>query len=161
MYSSSGRNPPYHQRALLHISDDKPILNFSRRVLTGSSESPRSPGIPPITEAQAEALDAVHFSAQKHSLELELKAGDMSFINNYAIMHSRQSFADKGSSRRYLLRLWLNNPEKAWRLPDGLQLPWDRIFAPLHEISNYWDVDPFNTAGKTRRLRVDQSTSCG
>jgi Taurine catabolism dioxygenase TauD, TfdA family len=121
--SSSRRNPPYHQRALLHLCDGKPILNFSRRVLTGSSESPRAPGIPPITEAQAEALDAVHFSALKHSLELDLKAGDMCFINNLVIMRSRQNFVDDGDSKRYHLRLLLNYPEKGWRIPEGLRLP--------------------------------------
>lgn len=159
-FYSFGRNPPYHQRSLLHLSNNKPILNFSRRVLTGSPESPRTPGIPPITEAQAEALDAVHFSALRHSLEIELQAGDMVFINNFAIMHSRESFRDTVDSKRYLLRLWLNNPEKGWEIPEGLRLAWDRIFAPLHEIRNYWDVDPFG-AGKKRRLRIDQSTSCG
>jgi hypothetical protein len=103
----------------------------------------------------------VHFGALKHHLEIEFEAGDMCFINNLAIMHSRQSFKDGLDAKRYLLRLWLNNPERGWRIPEGLQLPWDRIFAPLHEIRNYWDVEPFGADGKTRRLRIDQSTSCG
>ena len=160
-FSRSGRNPPYHRRALLHLSEGKPILNFSRRILTGSREAPRTPGIPPIADVQAEALDAIHFIATKHALQLELHAGDMAFINNFAILHSRQSFFDTTESKRHLLRLWLHHPEQGWRIPEGLQLPWDRIFAPLHEVRNYWDTEPFDSAAKPRRLRIDQSSSCG
>jgi hypothetical protein len=126
------------------------ILIFSRRNLTGSSVTPRTPEIPPITEAQAEALDAVHFCAMKHSLKLRLIAGDMCFINNFAVMHSRNSFEDNDQGKRYVLRLWLSNPEKGWKVPQGLQLAWDRIFEPLEEISDYWDIDPFAERGRSR-----------
>lgn len=145
-----GRNPPYHQRALLHYYAKRPILIFSRRNLTGSSVTPRTPEIPPITEAQAEALDAVHFCAMKHSLKLKLIAGDMCFINNFAVMHSRNSFEDNDQAKRYVLRLWLSNSEKGWEVPQGLQLAWDRIFEPVEEISDYWDIDPFAERGRSR-----------
>lgn len=125
--------------------------------------TPRNPKIPPVTEAQAEALDAVHFCAQKHAIKLPLRAGDMCFVNNFAIMHSRASFKDEPStrsdhvdelpaslSRRYVLRLWLNNPLKGWKIPPGLQLAWDRIFTPLEEIEDYYDIDPFNDPVKVR-----------
>ena len=43
----------------MHLENGKVVINFSRRTLTGSAVSPRSVGIPGLTEAQAEALDAV------------------------------------------------------------------------------------------------------
>lgn len=78
-----------------------------------------------------------------NSLEIDLRAGDMLFLNNFAILHSRKSFTDSADSKRYLMRLWLHNPEKSWDLPKSLWLPWDPIFAPLREVRNYWDHDPF------------------
>jgi uncharacterized membrane protein YgcG len=65
-------------------------------------------------------------------------------------MHSRNSFEDNNQAKRYVLRLWLSNPEKEWEVPQGLQLAWDRIFEPLEEISDYWDIDPFAERGRSR-----------
>lgn len=76
-----------------------------------------------MTEAQAEALDAVHFTAEKHCIALDCKSGDMQFWNNLAILHSREGFTDEKRSdnkepqKRHLLRLWLRNNENPWRSP--------------------------------------------
>ncbi|OAR01570.1 hypothetical protein LLEC1_07584 [Akanthomyces lecanii] len=146
VHDTHGRDPPYHYRPLLHLNENsKPILIFSRRVLTGSRETPRTAGIPPLSEEQAEALDALHLIASKHCIEIKQQAGDMLFVNNFAILHSRKSFTDSEVAKRYFMRLWLYNEEQSWTLPESLQLPWDRIFAPLHNVRDYWDADPFKT----------------
>jgi hypothetical protein len=36
---------------------------------------PRSANIPPITEVQAEALDALHFTAEKYAVSLDFRQG--------------------------------------------------------------------------------------
>lgn len=41
----------------------------------------------------------------------------MLFVNNHAILHSRQNFEDSEDEIRYLQRLWLRNAELAWSLP--------------------------------------------
>jgi hypothetical protein len=105
------------------------ILNFSRRHITGSQHTPRTKGIPPISEAQAEALDAVHFLAEKHELRTTMAPGDLRFFNNLALMHRRDAFEDDSNNSRHLIRLWLRNEEKAWDLPSTLQLAMDRCFA--------------------------------
>lgn len=60
----------------------------------GFLEIPRSVNIPPITEAQAEALDTIHFLATKYALGLNFKKGDIQFINNLALFHGRDGFRD-------------------------------------------------------------------
>jgi hypothetical protein len=30
--------------------------------------------------------------------------------------------------RRHLIRLWLRDPELAWKTPEGLQERWDRVY---------------------------------
>jgi len=146
--SRFGRNPPYITRALLHSWRDKISMIFSRRNLTGSEATPRSPGIPPITDAQALALDTVHFTAAAHCVRFQPHLGDMFFVNNFAVMHSRNAFQDDDIGvwprrRRYVLRLWLDNPEHGWGVPPGLQLAWDRIFEDAEEIENHVEIDPY------------------
>lgn len=55
---------------------------------------PRSANIPPITEAQAEALDTLHFLAEKHAVTLDFRQGDIQYANNLSIFHARDGFTD-------------------------------------------------------------------
>lgn len=165
-HDTYGCNPPFYQQPLLYNHDGKIILNFSRRILTGAPMTPRSTDIPPLTETQAEALDALHFCAQEHSLKLNSKKGDMLFINNLAVMHSRSPFEDDEENSRYALRLWLSNPDKAWKIPPTLQLDWDRTFAPLEGIKDHYETEPFADKDKVRTMvKADDpgsgSTRCG
>lgn len=90
--------PGYTSRPLLHYQpavDDDPerlIIQYARRSFTGYWGLPRSSNIPPITEAQAEALDALHFAAEKHAVALDFRPGDIQFVNNLSIFHARGSF---------------------------------------------------------------------
>ena len=130
--------------------------------------------LPPLTEPQAEALDAVHFTAAAHSVRIRPQPGDMFFVNNLAVLHSRAGFLNSdvggGGHRRYALRLWLDDREKGWDVPPSLALAWDRIFAMVDEVENYWDIDPyvergrqlFNKEGNGRDpLGGTRSSSCG
>jgi len=153
-----GRIPPYHVRPLLHYQDNKPILMFSRRSITGSAVTPRTKRIPPISEAQAEALDALHFTAAKHRVALRSRPGDICFINNLALLHSRNAFVDSETSKRHLMRMWLSSPSKGEEIPSTLELAWDRMFEPMAEIPNVWDVDPFDERGRARVAWVSGST---
>lgn len=78
---------------LYHI-DSKIIIQYARRYFTGYMGLPRSANIPPITEAQAEALDALHFLGEKFSLGLNFQKGDIQYINNLSIFHARDGFTD-------------------------------------------------------------------
>ena len=87
---------PYTLRPLLYYIDGKIIIQYARRYFTGFLGLPRSSTIPPITEAQAEALDALHFLAEKFSLGLNFQKGDIQYINNLSIFHARDGFKDEG-----------------------------------------------------------------
>ena len=41
-------------------------------------------------------------------IQMELRRGDIQYINNFAILHSRGSYRDTLEERRHLLRIWLN-----------------------------------------------------
>lgn len=70
------------------------IIQYARRVFTGFQALPRSADIPPITEAQAEALDALHFTAERHAVGLDFRQGDIQYVNNLSIFHARDKFED-------------------------------------------------------------------
>ncbi|KAG8622808.1 hypothetical protein KVT40_009319 [Elsinoe batatas] len=156
-----GRNPAYHTRPLLHIADLKPIMIFARRLLTGSPMIPRTTGIPGLSEVQAEALDAVHFIAEETSRPLALAGGDIVFTNNLATLHSRGAFANTEYAKRHMMRLWLCNPEYAWRIPDSLQLAWDRIFPDSDRSDDFWPVTRKEQQRYKLRRNLSRSTSCG
>ncbi|KAG1449737.1 hypothetical protein G6F56_008555 [Rhizopus delemar] len=84
----------YKLRPLLYYVDNKLIIQYARRNFTGFGKNPRRSDIPPITEAQAEALDALHFIAEKHSLGVNFQKGDIQYINNLSIFHARESYTD-------------------------------------------------------------------
>ncbi len=86
----------------------------------------------------------------------------MLFVNNLAGMHSRTAFRDDGRDKRHVLRMWLNNPGKAWQIPPGLQLERERLYEPLDEVEDYYDIDPFTDSKKLNEM-VSASTSskCG
>jgi hypothetical protein len=79
---------------VLYNEDGHVVIQYSRRHFTGYGEQVRSPDIPPISEAQAEALDTVHFLAEKFSLGLNFKKGDIQYINSMGLLHARDAFTD-------------------------------------------------------------------
>ncbi|KAL2267138.1 hypothetical protein VTJ83DRAFT_4415 [Remersonia thermophila] len=119
----------YHTRPLLYrFGRHGPGFQFSRRPLTGAPFSPHHPSVPAMTEPQAEALDAVHFLAEEHALELRLRRGDVLLVNNLAALHARAAFADDPARgrRRHLLRLWLRSEDRRWPTPPALErLAWE------------------------------------
>ncbi len=96
---------PYTSAPLLHFqpaTDTDPerlIIQYARRSFTGYWGLPRSSNIPPITEAQAEALDALHYTAEKYAVALDFRQGDIQYVNNLSIFHARAGFQDSAEKQ--------------------------------------------------------------
>lgn len=96
---------PYTERPLLYYepasksTPERMIIQYARRTFTGFGALPRSFNIPPITEAQAEALDALHFLAEKFAVRLDFRQGDIQYVNNLSIFHARDKFVDTPSQQ--------------------------------------------------------------
>ncbi|KAK6504434.1 hypothetical protein TWF506_002633 [Arthrobotrys conoides] len=138
----------YYRRPLLWYEDGRPILFVARRPFTGSNngDTPK-----PLTLLQAEALDSVHFTAESHSIRVQLQKGDIQFMNNLAVVHSREEFRDasigEGSDRRHLIRAFIKNEERAYRLPQHLDGAFNEIYPDDIASSDYnFRIDPFNFA---------------
>jgi hypothetical protein len=85
-----------------------------------------------LSAAEVEALDFLDKLANDDALNLqmEFRPGDMQFLHNHQILHSRTDFEDwpEPERKRHLLRLWLA-PKNGRPLPD--------VFAP-----RYGSVEP-------------------
>lgn len=97
-----------------------------------------------MTQRQAEALDAVHFTATRHQLAIQAERGDIILVNNLAILHARDAFMDSAKKQRHIMRMWLRNEELAWPTPDALQAIWTQNYSkdsPWHK-SPVWHLEP-------------------
>jgi hypothetical protein len=102
-------------------------MSFSRRLLCGTYDGKRS-DIPGLTEAQAEALDAVDALARKHELRTTMCHGDIRIINNMALLHRKEPYEDSKTTERHLIRVWAHSNSHCWKLPESLQVEWASVF---------------------------------
>ena len=80
----------------------------------------RFPDAPRISNAQMAALDLFYEICEEEEfcLRLQFEPGDIQFLQNHVVFHSRTGFTDwdEAEKKRHLMRLWLS-------LPDGRLLP--------------------------------------
>jgi hypothetical protein len=81
----------------------------------------------PLTTLEKAALDFLDEQTRRPDLRLDmdLQAGDIQFINNYTILHSRTGFVDgpEPHQKRHMLRLWLKFPT-TWPLSASSPRTW-------------------------------------
>ncbi len=70
----------------------------------------RGATVPPLSHEQLAAMDALDrlTGDPRFVLAMDLRPGDMQFLNNHVTMHSRTAFEDDPARRRDLIRLWLS-----------------------------------------------------
>jgi hypothetical protein len=99
---------PFYSRAAASVCDG----NLSLRHNSGYARTAqRIESCPRLTEAQIEVMgliDRLSFD-EEIRFDVQLEEGDMLFINNYQVMHSRSAFEDyeEPERKRHLMRLWL------------------------------------------------------
>lgn len=69
------------------------------------------PGVPPFTNAQIEAMALFQSMAPDCAATIEFEPGDMQFLHNHVILHTRTAYVDwpEPERKRHLLRLWLKD----------------------------------------------------
>jgi len=135
-----------------------PVFNWHAGLLTTIYHRPyiesarRFAGVPPLTAAQTEALDAFDALANDPALHffMEFRAGDVQLVHNHTLLHDRTAFEDwpEPERKRHLLRLWLA-PAEARPLPAvfaeryGSLIPGNRggIHFPGSPLAVLWQPD--------------------
>ncbi|EKJ72856.1 hypothetical protein FPSE_06902 [Fusarium pseudograminearum CS3096] len=122
---------------------ERVVLQYARRYYVGFGALPRGNHIPPITEAQAEALDTLHFLGERFSVSTDFQKGDIQYVNNVAVFHARDGFRDTEDQQRHLLRLWLRDPEYAWETPAALSERWERVYGGVTPELQTFPLEPY------------------
>lgn len=110
---------------------------FCRYNRTYIESARRFEELPPLTPKQVACLDLIDALCEDPSLclDMEFRRGDMQFISNYTVLHSRSAYEDwpDAPRRRYLLRLWLETG-LVDRIPDS----WAERYADMRA----WEGSP-------------------
>jgi len=76
----------------------------------------------PIEGLKRTALDTLNAltADDRYRLDMDLRRGDIQFVNNYVVLHSRSEYEDypEPERKRHMLRLWLAF-DREWPLADG------------------------------------------
>ena len=95
-----------------------------------------------MTACQIEALDAIENIAKAVQLDIRTQAGDIHFINNFAILHRREGFVngEAPQQRRHLVRMRLRDDDLGWKLPQDLKQEWSAAFD--EGTGRVWHLEP-------------------
>jgi hypothetical protein len=105
-----GQRPYYKSPCFNHFTGRLFII-YNRNYIESAQ---RFPDVPRLTAKQREALELMDSLCNDPAfhLDMEFEPGDMQFLCNYVILHSRTDYDDwpEPESKRHLLRLWLRTP---------------------------------------------------
>lgn len=100
---------PYYAGPMFSLLNGRLFCRYNRSYIDSAQ---RFDDVPRLTPRQVEALDLMDQLCNDPDLHLDMsfEPGDMQFLCNYTILHSRTDYEDYPDKerRRYLLRLWLD-----------------------------------------------------
>lgn len=66
-----------------------------------------------FTPRQIEAMDYLDalMAKPEYQLHMEMRKGDVQFVNNFTVMHSRTEYRDGPGRKRHLVRYWIDVPD--------------------------------------------------
>ena len=102
---------PYYQMPIFHPDGGFLTTTYNRDFITAAQ---RFDEVPRLTDQQIEAMDMLDELADSDHIRLDMdfRPGDMQFIHNHQVLHSRTPYEDypEPERKRHLLRLWLTPP---------------------------------------------------
>ena len=106
---------PCYQQPLFSKEQGQLASRFIPQHIVGHAvEQAQFPDLPPLSERQREAIEYVEKLANDPRFygEMMFQPGDMQFMNNHVMYHSRTEFEDhpEPDRKRHLLRMWLSVP---------------------------------------------------
>jgi hypothetical protein len=146
----AGKGPTY-EIAIFHHFAERLTTVYARDFIEAAQ---RFDHIPRLTELQIEAMDMLDALAasDEFRLDMDFQPGDIQFLHNHQILHSRTSYEDytEPELKRHLLRLWLSAPKgrqlpsafaerygeiEVGKLRGGVRVPGQTLLAPLEAES--------------------------
>ncbi|WP_157987233.1 TauD/TfdA family dioxygenase [Streptomyces atratus] len=99
---------PYAAVPLVSFSEGKLSMRYNRCYLESAQRFPDVPRLEPTDVELFDLVDALAGSPELR-LEVDFEVGDLLFLNNHAVLHSRTEYEDFDDPelKRHVLRLWL------------------------------------------------------
>lgn len=121
-----GENMPY-PLPVFGYRDGKFTSHYSRTYIEAAQ---LHTDVPKMSQSQWQAIDMLADLAEELSFEMRFKPGDIQFVNNHIIYHSRSAFEDDLTSNnvRDLYRLWLTVANSR-ALPEDHAVLWRNVSA--------------------------------
>lgn len=124
-------HPPIYRWPVFEYFEGELSCRYSRRMIEFAQ---KTAGVA-LSDIEKEAFDVMDGLIGELRLKIDFAPGDIQFLNNYVILHSRTAFEDfqEPDRRRHLLRLWLTVP--GWRRvsPETLRERDVRLGVPVAE----------------------------
>lgn len=129
VWPSSTDNPNEHPTFALPVFGMRDGKITSQYTRTAVEQAQELPGVPRLSAEQDEALSLHAAIAEATCLRTDFQPGDIQFVNNHSVYHSRSAFEDEETGAgRMLLRLWFSMPNSR-ALPEGFERYWGGIEA--------------------------------
>jgi hypothetical protein len=113
---------PYYLTPIFNYYKSSLFIRYNRTYIESAQ---RFAEVPRLSAEQLKALDIFDTLCRAPVLryDMELQPGDMQFVNNYVVLHSRTQYDDhvEPDKKRHLLRLWLFTPGLS-DIPEALKM---------------------------------------
>jgi hypothetical protein len=146
----AGAEPWYAVPVFNPMSDGRLVSSYVRSAIRKAQRFAEVPRFTPALESAFDLLDELAESPDLH-LDMDFRVGDIQYLNNHTIFHSRTAFEDfpELEKRRHLWRIWLACsdwpplPEvytKVWQgaiagnRPAGIHIQGTPLVAPLDVV---------------------------
>jgi hypothetical protein len=130
----SAGQKPYYVTPCFNYRAGRLFVRYNRTFIESAQ---RFADVPRLTADQKRAMDLMDSFCNdpRFYFDMSFEAGDMQFLNNYVVLHSRGEYEDwpEPERKRHLLRLWLRTPGFA-ELPEA--------FADRNADMTAWQAHP-------------------
>ena len=100
------------------------------------------PGVPPFSETQEAAMALYRKLVEECAVDLDFREGDIQFLHNHVLLHSRRAYEDwpEEERKRHLLRLWLKDAQGRKLPPDvaenfsGVRVAGQMLQVPIEAV---------------------------
>ena len=134
---------PYYLTPIFNYYKSRLFIRYNRTYIESAQ---RFAEVPRLTPVHMEALDMFDALCRDNILryDMALQPGDIQFVNNYVVLHSRTQYEDHADpdKKRHLLRLWLFTPGLT-DVPDSLKM-------------RYRDMDAWQANPRAPMYNVDE-----
>ncbi len=102
---------PYYPQPIFSMHEGKFSCRYVRTHIRSAQRFPDVPRLTPMQEEAIALLDSLA-GGPDFKFSMMFKPGDLQFLNNHVMLHSRTQFEDyeEEEARRHLLRMWLSVP---------------------------------------------------